>query len=254
MTLEELKEFEADISKLAPEEQADLRQRFYYQRVMTSPEWKQLDPKMQERFAGAFNVPSLQSWSPPNFAQRVIGEYGNPMTMNPFTHLGNAMTALGTPGRLIRESMMTPYYDMTGKQRPYRDPSEKMPWEPGGLSSMIPQTLGEWTEAAVGPKAAQIMLSPSRMAQILGKLRALDANIAANKAGAAAENIGWHFPPQKALPAQASPSSPMAMPGRVYSPYELQEMRKASMPQHAPRPPELMPKPKAKTDEVWTFE
>jgi len=257
VTLEELKAFEKDIESLDPQAQTDLRQRFYYQKVMPSPEWRQLDPKMQEQFAAAFNVPTVSGQERPGFLKRVMGEYNDPRTTNPLAHVGNAMTAIGTPGRAIKEAMMTPYYEGLGKQRPVRDPSEKSLLEPGGLAGMIPKTLGEWVEMAVGPKAAQIALSPARITGILAKLRQLDSNIAANKAGAAGEAMGWHYPPQKALPANASPGSPTPMPGRVYSPFELAEMRKAQQPQHAPRPPELMPRRRGGGDlyesegEVW---
>ena len=257
LTAEMLKEFKDDIAALPPAEQQQLIHDFYYQKLLPSPEWKQISPEAQQQFVAAFSIPTVSGQERPGFLKRVMGEYNDPRTMNPLAHAGNAMTAIGTPGRAIKEAMMTPYYEGLGKQRPVRDPSEKSPLEPGGLAGMIPKTLGEWVEMAVGPKAAQIALSPARITGILAKLRQLDSNIAANKAGAAGEAMGWHYPPQRALPANAGPGSPTPMPGRVYSPFELAEMRKAQQPQHAPRPPELIPRRRGGGDlyesegEVW---
>lgn len=250
MTIEELKEFDADISKLPAEEQTDLRNRFYYQKVLPSPEWQQLAPEVQQKFAAAFKVPTISGQEAPGILERIRGEYHDPRTLNPFTHLGNAATALGTPGRAIKEAMMTPYYDMRGKQRPIRDPSEKGLLEPGGLASQIPNSLGEWAETVAGPKVAGWALGLARHPLLaVNAIRRLDQNIRSNYAGAAGEAMGWQHPAQKALPANAGPGLPRPMPGRVYSPFEIQEMQKAALPQHAPRPPQLMPK-KARGDDL----
>ena len=231
--------------QLPEQDRAILLRKFYEQRMLGNPEFTKLYPTMQER-AGVHKdftgEDMLYAPEPgPNAGQRILGQYQNPMTLNPLTHLGNAMTFFGTPGRAVKEGVDAGM-DAAGMRNPNKGGTAI------GPGAYLPDTLGGWAQLPAdfyaNPLMMRVLASPFTAA---GAERRWGQGIEEGIRGAQAENAGWNARwgqnAPKALPANAGPTTPpWAMPGRVYSPYELEQLRVAQAGQHAPRPPELMPK------------
>lgn len=250
-------------SQLRESDRQTFLQEVFKQKVLPSQEFKEMFPNAvhARQFLGQYGVPpeevekhypQLQTWEPQGFLGRVLNPqgYSDPRTLNPMAHVGNALNVIGTPGRAVKEAIMTPYYEGLGNPRPYKDPPEKSLLEPGGLRPMIPGTAGEWAESALAGPAFGAALGLARSPGMLSNvLRRVNQNFQENVAGAAAENAafgGRPIPrPPLALPAHTQEGSrlsqsPYPLGGRVYSPYELQ----AAKNYEGTRPPQLVPRPK----------
>lgn len=262
-------------NRLSPEDRKQFLQMVFTQRVMPSQEFQDMFPSAvhAKQFLNQFGVPTeeiekhypqLQTWNPPSFAERVAGSYINPMTLNPFSHAYNALNAIGTPGRLVRESVNAASEAM-GNKPPNRDPGPmgaalaqgdlmgagRALASPGGLREFIPQNAGDWSEQLLYPKAMQAAMATVKSPMMLMRvMQKIDQDIKAGKAAAASENAAFYQPKRPlALPpiggttetTRLPTPSPYPMPGRLYSPAELREIG----PYVGTRPPSLMPQPKA---------
>lgn len=246
--------------QLPPEQREVLLRKYYEQKLQNSPEFLRLYPSMSERaslYKGFTGEDMLHAPEPePNVLQRIGGlhDYQNPLTTNPWAHLGNVGNFFGTPGRAVQEGVDASL-GAAGVKQPNKGGTAI------GPGSVLPDTLGGWSKLPTDWYAGKPMMAAARFPfQTLSILQKWARGIEEAKAAAKMENMAWDAGVRpgapKALPAASGPGT-WPMPGSVpspsgYPPWVRMPRGPAETPRpfgdpatgHAPRPPELMPRPR----------
>lgn len=253
--VDEIKKAQAIAKQLQPEEASVLLRQFFDQKIATHPEWQNTPLDIQRMIVDDFV--GIQKWEPKNFGGRLMerigyGEPGIGSTLGGALGGGigagigrvadEGLRTLGAPAMAAGEAIDTAMYDMRGKQRPIPYPSWSGPPTGGHLRGMLPQTPGQSAELGIGASPAYLRVLRQLMTAPGGIMRGLKdfaQRIQESQRAAQLENMTWQQQGRlRALPAPGQgtteatrlPQSPYPMPGRVYSPGEMMELRKPPQP------------------------